>query len=189
MSLSHGSSENSESSCGAPLRAHGERRAGVTVGEEGGVSLAEVASAWADFERFLKERCCRITRTRRYVLEHVLSRRDHFTADQVADEMGSGRRRVSRATVYNTLALMAKSGVVRAVRDCDTHVHYEHVYNRRHHEHMICERCGCFVEFDAGEIERSMAAACRAEGFRMRAHQVTVFGVCERCASRDGTER
>lgn len=139
--------------------------------------------AWEVFLAFLKARGDRITQTRRIVLEHALGRRDHFKADDLAGDLAEGTDRVSRGTVYRTLALLVQAGIVREIRDTDTHAHFEPVFDREHHEHMICDQCGKFIEFVyqglAGHIER----ACTKQKFSQRVHRVVVFGVCRDCQS------
>lgn len=140
--------------------------------------------AWRIFEEYLRVARCRITQSRRLVLEHVFSRTDHFTADEVAAALSLGRGRVSRATVYVTLDLLARAGLVRKIRDdTDTHTHYEPVLGQPEHEHLICDRCGTFLEFPGGKIAELLAEECRRHGFRQRTHRVVAFGICARCVA------
>jgi Fur family ferric uptake transcriptional regulator len=137
--------------------------------------------AWEVFLAFLKARGDRVTQTRRIVLEHALGRKDHFKADDLAGDLAGGVDRVSRGTVYRTLALLVQAGIVREIRDTDTHAHFEPVFDREPHEHMICDECGKFIEFIdqglAGHIDR----ACAKQKFSQRIHRVVVFGLCKDC--------
>lgn len=136
------------------------------------------------FLAFLKKSGSRVTAARRIVFDDVMSRHDHFRADDLAAELAKGADRVSRGTVYRTLSLMVRGGFVRAVRDGDLHSHYEHIYGHGPHEHMVCERCGAFVEFQAPEISRAIEIRCREKNFTERLHRLTVFGLCKRCAGK-----
>lgn len=140
-----------------------------------------VDEAWQEFVRYLKSHEHRITQARRFVFDHVFSRHDHFTADQVAAELSHGLSRVSRGTVYHTLALLVKSGMVREIRDSDTHVHYEHVYGHALHEHMICDKCHKFIEFSTPHLDGILVKACADKDFEPRTHRVVIFGTCHNC--------
>ena len=143
-------------------------------------------AAWAQFVTFLKSRGARITQARRIVLEGVLVRRDHFRADELADELGAGSDRVSRGTVYRTLALLVRAGLVREIRDADVHVHYESCFDREHHEHLICDECGRFIEFSDPVLERRIQSVSESHRFSPRAHRVVIFGTCAACRRKSG---
>lgn len=141
-----------------------------------------VEEAWPLFVDFLKKKDARVTQARKIVLTQVFSRHDHFCADDLAAELSSGMNHVSRGTVYRTLALMEEAGLVRVIRDTDVHAHYEHTFNHPHHEHMICDQCGQFIEFSDPKIVELVDAACEKLRFKERTHRIVVFGTCEECA-------
>jgi Fur family ferric uptake transcriptional regulator len=140
-----------------------------------------VEEAWPLFVEFLKKKDARVTQARKIVLTQVFSRHDHFCADDLAAELSSGMNHVSRGTVYRTLALMEEAGLVRVIRDTDVHAHYEHTFNHPQHEHMICDKCGQFIEFSDERITSLVEKACRAHGFAERTHRIVVFGTCAEC--------
>ena len=145
-----------------------------------------VEEAWPLFVDFLKKKDARITQARKIVLTQVFARHDHFCADDLAAELSSGVNHVSRGTVYRTLALMEEAGLVRVIRDNDVHAHYEHTFNHPHHEHMICDNCGQFIEFSDDKIMELISAACDEHGFRERNHRIVVFGTCAACTAKAG---
>lgn len=147
-----------------------------------------VDEAWPLFVDFLKKKQARVTQARRIVLTQVFSRHDHFCADDLASELSSGPNHVSRGTVYRTLALMEEAGFVRVIRDTDVHAHYEHTFNHPNHEHMICDRCGEFIEFSDETLAKLIASASKRHDFQERTHRIVVFGMCEKCRRQaDGT--
>lgn len=70
------------------------------------------------------------------VAEILLERPQHISADQILTRLRSGGSSISKATVYNTLKLFSKHGLVREVTvdpvrkfyDSTTHPHH-HFYN------------------------------------------------------------
>jgi Fur family ferric uptake transcriptional regulator len=140
-----------------------------------------INKAWQEFVEFIKSKGDRVTRARQIIFEHVMRRHDHFRADDVALKLSGGQERVSRGTVYRTLALMEESGFVRAFSDGDTHRHYEHVYGHKHHEHFICEKCGKFIEFENPELLEIITRCSKTYGFEESSHKLVVFGLCRDC--------
>lgn len=145
------------------------------------VDREQIREAWQQFQEFLRAQGARVTETRRIVLERALVRDDHFRADELAAELAQGKDRVSRGTVYRTLALLVRIGFLREVRDSDTHVHYESTFGREHHEHMVCDGCGAFIEFADPRVGKQLEAACQEKGFEQRTHRVVIFGRCAAC--------
>jgi Fur family transcriptional regulator, ferric uptake regulator len=144
-----------------------------------------VEEAWPLFVDFLKKKDARITQARKIVLTQVFSRHDHFCADDLAAELSSGPNHVSRGTVYRTLALMEEAGFVRVIRDTDVHAHYEHTFKHPQHEHMICDKCGTFIEFSDEKLSQRILQNCKELSFNPRTHRIVVFGVCAECAATD----
>ncbi|HUT25556.1 MAG TPA: Fur family transcriptional regulator [Sumerlaeia bacterium] len=140
--------------------------------------------AWAGMVAFLRGKGARVTQARRAVFDAVMSRHDHFRADELASELVRGPGRVSRGTIYRTLALLVEAGFVRAIRDSDMHHHYEHIYGHSHHEHLICEACGAFIEFRAPEIGNIIREQCGKHGFREVSHRISVLGMCRACLAK-----
>ncbi len=142
--------------------------------------------AWHAFVRYLRERGDRVTTARRIVFDRVLERQDHFRADDLAGDLARGTDRVSRGTVYRTLALMEEAGFVAIVRDGDTHRHYESTFGRKAHDHMVCESCGAFLEFDDPRLDERIRENADKRSFCQRNHRLVVFGTCADCEDGEG---
>jgi len=140
-------------------------------------------------EAFLRTRGLRLTRQRLAILDAIYATHRHLTTDQLYDLLQKGPRtarlKISRATVYRTLALLCEGGFVQALdvgREQGTL--YEHTLGHEHHDHMICLDCGRIIEFSDAQLERAQEAAVRRAGFRSTSHRLNVFGSCARCAGR-----
>ena len=139
------------------------------------------------FERFLRTRGLRLTRQRMEILRAIYATHKHVTAEQLFDllhrEGKGGKLKISRATVYRTLALLAEGGFVNALDvGRETGTLFEHTLGHRHHDHMICLECGSIGEFSDERLERVQDEAIRRQGFTATSHRLNVFGTCAKCA-------
>jgi Fur family ferric uptake transcriptional regulator len=114
-------------------------------------------------------------------LKHVFENRGHFEAEELLIDMRKNRKRVSKATIYRTLALLVKSGLLREVIFGEKHAHYEHVYGCNHHEHLVCIKCGKIIEFSDEEIEKFQDEVCVKNKFKPESHRFQITGYCEDC--------
>ena len=144
---------------------------------------ASTENTLQSFEGWLRARGSPSTAQRRRILEVVQSSPAHFDAEELAARVSASGARVSRATLYRTLASLEAAGVVRRVDLDEDHAHFE-LAQRAHHEHLVCERCGRIIEVSDAGLERQLASILRAHGFRASRHLVQVFGTCASC-SRD----
>jgi Fur family ferric uptake transcriptional regulator len=143
--------------------------------------------AAARFTKYLQDNRLRLTRERRRILDEMLRIQGHFDADDLLAHFHRLGRRVSRATLYRTLARLVDAGLVHKVEMAKGQARYEVMVGRHHHDHMICLECGRIIEFESREIERLQDAICRRKGFRMTGHMHQIRGLCGACGG--GTSR
>ena len=140
-----------------------------------------MASEQENFEGFLAKHGLKFTRQRRAVLETVFDIHRHFDAEDLVEILRHRDRRISRATVYRTLDLLVKCGLVRAMELGEARKMYEHILGHKHHDHLICTECGRTIEFDDGLIESLQEKVCDKLHFKAQTHCLRIFGVCDRC--------
>jgi Fur family iron response transcriptional regulator len=76
----------------------------------------------------------------------------HLSAEEVYDRVNSdGRRQVSKATVYNTLALFVEKGLVREVIADPSKVFYDP--NTTPHHHFYDVSAGSLTDIDGNEVD------------------------------------
>jgi Fur family transcriptional regulator, iron response regulator len=83
-----------------------------------------------------------VTSQRLDIAEFVLSRPQHLSADQILVAMRERGSRVSKATVYNTMNLFSKRGLVRTVEVDPERLYYDSTSQPHHH----------FFNVDTGEL-------------------------------------
>ena len=54
----------------------------------------------------------------------------------------------------------------------------------RHHDHMVCTKCGKIVEFANEQIERLQVEVAAGYGFHMLQHRMEIYGLCSDCYSK-----
>jgi Fur family ferric uptake transcriptional regulator len=61
---------------------------------------------------------------------------------------------------------------------------FELALGRRHHDHLLCRRCGRVVEFRSSAIEDLQVRVAARHGFRLTAHVHELVGDCSACRRR-----
>ena len=133
------------------------------------------------FQNFLGTQGLRLTRERVALVREIFSTHYHFEADELLLKMKQKSVKISRATIYRTLELLVKSGMVRRVHLGEDHYHYEHVTGNSHHDHLICTTCGSVIEFHDAGLEARTLEICDKKKFTHTFHNLQILGICDSC--------
>ena len=136
------------------------------------------------FKEYLTTRGKRLTREREIIVHEIFADHEHFDIDEIVARLSKPRdgRRVSRATIYRTIAQLEEAGLIRKVARANDREVYEHDYGYPQHDHFICERCDKLIEFQNEEISAILEKVALDHGFRMTGHRLEVHGLCAECA-------
>jgi Fur family ferric uptake transcriptional regulator len=130
----------------------------------------------------LHQRGLRMTPQRQLVLDAVRAL-GHATPEQICARVQEVAPAVNITTVYRTLDLLERIGVVR-------HTHLGHgapSYSEQEHEHvhLVCHGCGTVLEVPTAVMD-GLADRLRAEhGFALDVTHVALSGRCHRCGEED----
>ena len=129
------------------------------------------------------ERGLRMTQQRRAILRVLETASKHLDASQVLRKARQLDASVDRATVYRTLRLLKRQGLIDELDLM--HIHGEgHYYERklnRDHIHMACLRCGKITEFMSeifDSLKQQLERDCR---FTIVVARLEVGGYCSQC--------
>jgi Fe2+ or Zn2+ uptake regulation protein len=148
--------------------------------------VARPPSDLASVRASLAGRGLRLTDQRRLILAVVQETDRHPTAEWVHAAVRRRRPRVSLATVYRNLRLLARQGLLAEIQAgpslrFDARVH-------RHH-HFTCIACERIIDLEEPVDARLDARVAARTGFRVTHHRIEFYGRCAACRPRRGRRR
>lgn len=144
-----------------------------------GTKMKEAAGV---LRRHLASRQLKLTRQRKIILETFL-KADHITAEDLHRELIDRNIHLGLSTIYRTLNLLCEVGIAQPRHFGDARTLYDNVANKKHHDHLICVRCGRIKEFQCPAIERLQEQMAAENGFQIENHKLELYGVCGVCQS------
>ncbi len=85
--------------------------------------------------------------------------------------------KIGIATVYRTIRSLEELGEIIPVELPGEPARYE-LAGKDHHHHFKCDECG--RAFDVNKCPGNLSRML-PEGFTLRSHEITLFGVCKQC--------
>ncbi|MFZ1280632.1 MAG: transcriptional repressor [Ignavibacteriaceae bacterium] len=131
------------------------------------------------FRSFLKRGKNRITPERFEVLDSALEHQGHFGADDLFIQLKNINSKVSRATVYNTLELLAQCELISKRNFGDNLTRYESNYKKQTHDHLICVDCGKIVEFTDLRLNKLPLEISEKLGYELDSYSFNIFARCK----------
>ncbi len=120
----------------------------------------------------------RATSQRALILEII--RHGHLDADEIYRQARIKQPRLSLSTVYRTLQMFKKLGLVEELHFDEAHHHYEVKPSAEHH-HLVCLGCGKVVEFEYHLSPKMRREIARENGFEVIAAEIRMTGYCSKC--------
>ncbi len=90
-----------------------------------------------EFTRYLRAHNLPVTPQRLAVAEILLMRDRHFSADEVAQELARNGSKIGTATIYRTLEVLVKSGLVVERDFGEGFRRFESARDMPQHEHLL----------------------------------------------------
>ena len=105
----------------------------------------------------------------------------HMSAEDVYKTLLDSGEDVGLATVYRVLTQFEEASLVKRHNFEGGHSVFE-LEHGEHHDHMVCVKCGRVDEFIDPAIEKRQAIVAQQAGFKMTDPNLTIYGICKRCA-------
>jgi Fur family ferric uptake transcriptional regulator len=134
-----------------------------------------------DREALLRRRGLRVTAQRLAVLRAV-SARPHSAADDICDAVRAEIGAISRQAVYDALAALTESGLLRRIQPAGASARYEDRVGDNHH-HLVCRVCGAMVDVDCAVGDAPCLTALDDLGYEVDEAEVVYWGRCPECVA------
>jgi len=133
----------------------------------------------------LRKAGLKVTLPRMKILEILeQSSQPHLSAEDIYRILLTSDEEIGLATIYRVLTQFEAAGLVirhhfeggQAVFELD---------RGKHHDHLICIKCGRIVEFVNAKIEEQQQKIAKDAGFKITDHSLIIYGECnnEECLS------
>src|SRR5919112_2074906 len=129
------------------------------------------------FRRYLHEQKLKFTPERAMMLDAVLRKEGLFEPEQLVEDLKKLGHRVSRATVYRSLAHLQDAGVLKQFFSKNRQSYYEVIAGRQAYDYLICVATGPVIEFSSEKLRNLRDEICAEHGFDPLSHQFHVYGV------------
>lgn len=133
----------------------------------------------------LTNRGVRITAQRRLVIETIQDSTNHLDAASLLELAHQRAPGIDRATVYRTLELLKKLGLIDELDLMHLHgeKHYYEAKTAQAHIHLACFHCRTVQEFSSPLLEQLKDEIAQHTGFQSRVIRLELGGACRACVS------
>ena len=128
----------------------------------------------------LKEHGYRMTPQRLLILQILHSSQGHISAEEIYENMKRVYPTANISTVYRTLELLEKLGLVTKTDLGDGILRFHHIEKGKHH-HLICKKCGKIEEIGDEEIDILRKSLKEKYGFEAEINHLPILGICKDC--------
>ena len=136
-------------------------------------------------EEVLKGKGYRLTPQRMLVIEALHSTDRHISAEELYEQLHKRYPYSNISTVYRTLELLKKLGLVTETNFGEGRVRY-HVAEMGHHHHLVCRNCGEIIDLHESTLHQLKDALLNNYGFDADLRHLAISGECSECRKKRG---
>jgi Fur family ferric uptake transcriptional regulator len=118
------------------------------------------------------------TNQRVKILDFLKHNDSHPTVEEVYQGVRQKLPRISKATVYQNLKLLAEKGLIQEVNIKGVSRFEPNV---EPHHHFICKKCGKILDFDSKELTAYSMKVAGQLGVQVESAHTNFFGLCDDC--------
>ena len=135
----------------------------------------------------------RLTVPRQVILEVLNMTEKHLSAEDVYLQVKKIYPNIGLTTVYRTLELLVKMGLVFKFDFGDGRARYELSEGPkgvRHHHHLVCTNCGGaidytdFIDEEVELLNRTEKGLSKKYNFKITNHLIQFYGLCDSCRNK-----
>lgn len=141
-----------------------------------------------EFEKILHACGYKLTAQRQAILEIIRDAKNrHLCTEEIFEEVKKSYPGIGLATVYRTLQLFEKLGLVRHILLDDGCMRFQIIHSKEKHQHhhLVCEICGDVIDVEEDMLGTLEEKLLTEKGFTVKDHKVQFYGICKRCAEKE----
>ena len=119
------------------------------------------------------------SRQREAIMNFLMTRKDHPTADVVYDNVRKEFPNISLGTVYRNLTLLSDMGELLRLRVGDGMDHFD--ATTAPHYHFICKGCSSVLDIEVSNLDFINTLAEKDFDGKIYGHNAYFYGVCKGC--------
>ncbi|MCL6449145.1 MAG: transcriptional repressor [Armatimonadetes bacterium] len=129
----------------------------------------------------LKGQGVKITPQRLEILKVLLDEERYYSAEEILKKVQESYPAISYDTVYRTLYLFKKLGLVLELNFQGGYRRFEFNRQDRHHHHLVCLKCGCSQKLSCCPTDCLTRIKEEHPEFAITSHSFEIYGYCEVC--------
>jgi len=129
----------------------------------------------------LSEQGYRLTPQRMMILSAIENSDSHISAEEIYAQVMAKYPYVNISTVYRTLELLKRLGLVTETDLGEGRVRY-HPADKGHHHHLVCTECGAIIDLDESVLFPLKSTLLREYKFSADLRHLAIFGRCANCS-------
>lgn len=129
----------------------------------------------------LSELGYRLTPQRIMIVSAIENSDNHISAEEIYAQVVAKYPNVNISTVYRTLELLKRLGLVTETDMAEGRVRY-HPVGKGHHHHLICQECGAIIALDESLLSSLKSALLREYKFSADLRHLAILGRCVNCS-------
>lgn len=127
----------------------------------------------------LKSNSCKITPQRMAVYQTVKESIDHPNAEAVFKKLSPTYPTMSLATVYKSLELFSKLGLIQVINIGENSFRYDG--KTEEHQHIICTNCSKIEDLNNDVFEDLTIKVQNISKYQIQKQQLCFYGICSDC--------
>lgn len=135
--------------------------------------------AMQDVTNLLRTQGYKVTPQRLAVYEVLSHTKAHPTADAIYTQLQPNYPTMSLATVYKTLDILSKVGLVQVLNVGEESFRYD--ANVSSHPHICCVHCGRVDDVPHADNRGLSQMVEQETGYRVSSQQLYFYGICPTC--------
>ena len=117
------------------------------------------------------------------IIDVFLNTEDHVTLEDIISLLKSKGYDYDQEFVKLCLNRWVELGFAQKKSFEGQPARYEHRHLGKHHDHIICTKCGNIIEFQNDEMEMLQEKIATKAGYHILQHKMEIYGLCPQCLS------